>query len=130
MFKHCTNRKGTLLTDLSHKLITTKLNVYGFGFNSLKLISNYLSHRKQRTKINSFYCLWEEVLFGVVQGSILAPILFNTFLSDLFLIIKGTDILILHVMLIIMQSTKQVTTLMTSLHIITVIRKALEMVFR
>ena len=37
---------------LSHKLITAKVNGYGFGFNLLKLVNNYLSHRKQRTKLN------------------------------------------------------------------------------
>ena len=75
---------------VSHKLITAKLNVFGFRFNSLKLINNYLSHRKQRTKINHFYFLWEKVLFGVLQGSILGLILVNIFLIDLFLI-KDTD---------------------------------------
>ena len=65
--------KGTFQKYLtvSHKLRTAKLNVYGFDFNSLKLINNYLLHRKKkRTKINHFYYLWEEVLFGVPQGSI------------------------------------------------------------
>ena len=53
---------GPLLRDLSkavdclsRELITAKLNAYGFSFNSLKLINNYLSQRKQRTKINHFY---------------------------------------------------------------------------
>ena len=67
------------------------LNAYGFGFDSLKLINNYLSHRKQRTEINHSYCSWKRVLFAVLQGSILGPILLNIFLSDLFLFIKETD---------------------------------------
>ena len=75
----------------SHKLITANLNAYGFGFNSLKLINDSLSQRKQTIKINHFCSSSEEVLFGVLQGSILGPILFNVFLSDLFLIIKDAD---------------------------------------
>ena len=46
----------------------------------------------QRTKINSEYSYWEEIMFGVPQGSILGPILFNMFLCDLFLIMEITDI--------------------------------------
>ena len=51
----------------------------------------YLSHRKQLTKVNHAYSSWEEILFGVSQGSILGPILFNIFLSGLFLVISDTD---------------------------------------
>ena len=56
------------------------------------LIQNYLVNRKQRTKINDSYSPWIEILFVVPQGSNLEPLLFNIFLSDLFLIVKDIRI--------------------------------------
>ena len=56
------NRKmfGALLTDLSkvfdclsHELLIARLNAYGFSIAALRLVQNYLSNRKQWTKINS-----------------------------------------------------------------------------
>ena len=76
---------------ISHELRLAKLHAYGFSLRALRLIHSYLNNRKQRTRANGDYSFWEEILFGLPQGSILGPLLFNIFLCDFFLIIKETN---------------------------------------
>ena len=90
---------GILLTDLSktfdclsYELLLAKVHAYGFNVSALRFTYSYLANRKQRTKINTSYSSWEEILFGVSQGSILGPLLFNIFLCDIFFEISQTDI--------------------------------------
>ena len=93
------NIAGAVLTDLSkafdcleHELLVAKLEAYGFDFQSLAYIYSYLSHRKQRTKVNKTFSAWSDIKSGVPQGSILGPLLFNVYVNDMFYFVGSSDV--------------------------------------
>jgi len=90
---------GNVLIDLSkaydclpHDLLIAKLASYGVDHHSLTLIYDYLKHRRQRVRVGSTFSKWLEIVLGVPQGSILAPILFNIFINDLIYFAQESEI--------------------------------------
>ena len=69
---------------LNHDLLIAKLGAYGFEIDALRYMKSYLT-KKRRMRVSKTFSEWERITTGVLQGSILGPLLFNIFLNDLFL---------------------------------------------
>ena len=85
------NFVGAVLMGLSkafdcipHDLVIAKLGAYAFDKNMICYIYSYLKSRKQYVSVNNIKNTFEEIIPGVLQGSIVGPILLNIFFDDFF----------------------------------------------
>ena len=67
---------------VDHDLLLRKLEAYLPEW-IIKWVEAYLKNRKQRVKTANHTAEWKQVEAGVIQGSVLGPILFIIFLADI-----------------------------------------------
>ena len=67
-----------------HKILLKKVEIYGIGEITLKCFENYLTNRKQYIQISNIKNTnLKDVIWGVLQGSILSLFLFLIYVNDL-----------------------------------------------
>ena len=69
--------------SLKHATLLVKLQSLGLSHSALEWFRSYLSEQSQYVRIGSEVSALENIVYGVLQGSILGPALFNIYLNDL-----------------------------------------------
>lgn len=80
-------------------LLLKKPDIYVIGALALYMLSSYLKYRKQCVYTNSYSSKVQPILFGVSHGSILGPLLFNTYLNDILTVSASATVVITQVSL-------------------------------
>ena len=60
---------------LNHDLLIAKLEAH--GLDALRYMKNYVINTKERVRLNKTFSEWERITAGILQGSILGPLLLN-----------------------------------------------------
>ena len=100
IFESINNRKYTVAAfidlkkafdTVNHKILLEKLYLAGIRGNTLKLITDYLDNRFQKTISNGNISNFNRITCGVPQGSILGPLFFLIYINDLEGVLGGNN---------------------------------------
>ena len=64
---------------MNHDLLIAKLGAYGFQEDALVFMKSYFTNRQPRVRVNSNFSMWEKMISGALQGSILGSLLLTSF---------------------------------------------------
>ena len=73
---------------VNHKILLKKLEYYGINGIAKCWLTDYLTNRKQRVKIENEFSDYKSITCGVPQGSILGPLLFLIYINDMHQVTK------------------------------------------
>ena len=69
--------------SIPHERLVLKLKGYEIEGSLLQWFRNFLTNRQQRVVVHRTYSSWSSVRSGVLQGTILGPILFLIYFNDI-----------------------------------------------